>query len=255
MARPPGGANPPSRGYARCMTHRVVRRAFGLAALVALAGAIAGCLEPETALVAAFTLAPSEGTSPLVVHVDASGSYAKDGAIATYEWDFGDGGVATGVAADHTYTTDSEHAFPVTLAVTDDRGRQAEATAVVTVFPAELPPPGPTVEFVWPFHFDAIAEDAANLNDEYFTLQNTGSEAVDMTGWSVSNEHGDTFEFPDGFTLAPEAVVTIHSGAGANSEGILYWNASEPMWNNTSDIGVLYDDIRDIVDVYAYGSC
>jgi hypothetical protein len=236
------------------MTHRVVRRAFGLAALVALAGVIEGCLEPETALVATFTLAPSEGPSPLAVHVDASGSYAEGGAIVAYDWSFGDGDVATGMTAEHTYTTDSEHAFPVTLTVTDDKGRHAEATEVVTVFPAE-PPPGHTVEFVWPFHFDAIAEDAANLNDEYFTLENTGTESVDMTGWSVSNEHGDTFEFPNGFTLAPGTVVTIHSGAGADTDGILYWNASEPIWSNTSDLAVLYDDIRDIVDVYAYGSC
>ncbi|MDD5264514.1 MAG: lamin tail domain-containing protein [Candidatus Bipolaricaulis sp.] len=237
------------------MPYRAVRHAVGLAAVAALAGAVGGCLEPETALLASFTLAPSEGTSPLTIHVDASGSYAEDGAIAAYGWDFGDGDVATGVTAEHTYTTDSEHAFSVTLTVTDHKERQAQATEVVTVFPPEPPPPDHTVGFVWPFHFDAIAEDAANLNDEYFTLENAGSEAVDMTGWSVSNEHGDTFQFPDGFALAPGAVVTIHSGAGADTKEILHWNASEPVWNNTSDIGVLYDDISDIVDVYAYGSC
>ncbi len=237
------------------MAYRAVRRAFRLAVLVALAGVVGGCLEPEAAVIAAITLTPSEGTSPLVVHADASGSYAEDGAIVAYGWSFGDGGIGTGVTAEHTYTTDSQHAFPVTLTVTDDKGRQAEASETVTVSPAKPSPPGHTVEFVWPFHFDAIAEDAANLNDEYFTLENTGTESVDMTRWSVSNEHGDTFDFPDGFTLAPRATVTIHSGAGADTKGILYWNASEPVWSNTSDIGVLYDDIRDIVDVYAYGSC
>lgn len=237
------------------MTCRAVCRALGLAALVAVAGLAGGCLEPEAVVVAAFTLAPSEGTSPLVVYIDASGSYAEDGAIVAYNWDFGDGGIGTGVTADHTYTTDVEQAYTVTLTVTDSRGQQAEATEAATVLPAEPTPPSHTVEFVWPFHFDAIAEDAANLNDEYFTLENTGTESVDMTDWSVSNEHGDTFEFPDGFTLAPGAIVTIHSGPGTDTEGILYWNASEPIWSNTSDLAVLYDNIRDIVDVYAYASC
>ncbi len=237
------------------MTRRVVRRALGFAALLALAGIVGGCLEPEAAVVAAFTLAPSEGTSPLVVDVDASGSYAENGAIVAYSWDFGDGGIGTGVTAEHTYTTDVEHAYTVTLAVTDDDGRQAEAAEAVTVSPAEPTPPIYTVEFVWPFHFDASGEDAANLNDEYFTLENTGAESVDMTGWSVSNEHGDTFEFPDGFALAPRAVVTIHSGAGTDTGEILYWDAVEPIWSNTSDLGVLYNSIDDIIDVYAYASC
>ncbi|MEN6369032.1 MAG: lamin tail domain-containing protein [Thermotogota bacterium] len=237
------------------MTRRALRCTLELAALLALTGIVGGCLEPEVIVVAAFTLAPSEGTSPLVVHVDASGSYAENGAIVAYGWDFGDGGIGTGVTAEHAYTTDVEKVYTVTLAVTDDTGRQAETTQTVTVSPAEPTPPNHTVEFVWPFHFDAITEDAANLNDEYFTLENTGAEPVDMTGWSVSNEHGDTFEFPNGFTLAPGTIVTIHSGAGTNAEGILYWNAAEPVWNNTSDIAILYDAGGDIVSYYGYASC
>jgi hypothetical protein len=47
----------------------------------------------------------------------------------------------------------------------------------------------------------------------------------------------------------------VHSGAGTNTEAILYWNAVEPVWNNTTDIAILYNALHDIVDVYAYASC
>ncbi|MDD5220244.1 MAG: lamin tail domain-containing protein, partial [Candidatus Bipolaricaulis sp.] len=158
-------------------------------------------------------------------------------------------------ATAHRYTTDVERIYTVTLTVTDSEARQAQEMHTVTVSPPEPAPPSPTVEFIWPFHYDASGEDAASLNDEYFTLENSGTEPVDLTGWSVSNERGDTFRFPDRFTLAPGAIVMIHSGAGANSAEILYWNAAEPMWNNTTDIAILYDADGDIVDVYAYASC
>ena len=49
---------------------------------------------------------------------DASSSFDLDGSIVSYEWDFGDGSVATGETASHTY--DLTGAYEVTLIVTDD---------------------------------------------------------------------------------------------------------------------------------------
>ncbi len=237
------------------MTERSLFRASRLAALLALLAAAGGCLLPDSALVALFTAHPTQGRSPLDVTFDASASYAEDAAVIAYDWAFGDGENGVGVATAHRYTTDVERIYTVTLTVTDSAARQAQETHTVTVSPPEPAPPSPTIEFIWPFHYDAYGEDAANLNDEYFTLENTGTETVDLTGWSVSNEGGDTFRFPDGFTLAPGAIVMIHSGAGSDSAEILYWDAAEPVWNNTTDIAILYDAGGDIVDVYAYASC
>jgi len=58
------------------------------------------------------------------VAYDASGSSDPDGSIASYEWDFGDGTVAKGSTATHTYT-DLGHLYQPTLIVTDNRGGQS----------------------------------------------------------------------------------------------------------------------------------
>jgi PKD repeat protein len=51
---------------------------------------------------------------------DASGSTAGDAAIASYDWDFGDGNTGSGQTVSHTYA--SAGAYTVTLTVTDTDG-------------------------------------------------------------------------------------------------------------------------------------
>lgn len=73
---------------------------------------------------------------------DASTSWDPDGTIASYAWDFGDGGSASGVAPQHTYDSPGEHM--VTLTVTDDDGATDEA--IQTVTPTQPPQPaGPAL--------------------------------------------------------------------------------------------------------------
>jgi len=216
---------------------------------------LSGCFGPDGLPVALFALDPESGDSPLVVRFDASASHDPDGAIVRYDWAFGDGVTGTGRSPVHTYAVESETTFTVRLTVTDNDGNRASGTRTVTVHPPPPPPDTARVEFVWPFHYDAEGDDAANLNDEYFTLENTGTAAVDLGGWTVSNERGLVFRFPDGYTLAVGAVVFVHSGAGVDTDNILYWNADGPVWNDDSDIAVLYDPTGLIVDLYAYVSC
>jgi len=53
-----------------------------------------------------------------------------------------------------------------------------------------------------------------------------------LTGWTVSDEAGKTYQIPDGFTLDPGATVTLHTGSGTDTETDLYWDAGRPVWNN-----------------------
>ncbi len=237
-----------------------VKKAFRAVVWVVLAGVtllLSACFTVGGPgdLVAVLSAEPQQGTAPLGVEFDASASTAPGANIVAYSWDFGDGASGTGVTAVHTFHADVERVFTVTLTIHDSQGRQATASATVLVRPADAPSIDVQVEFIWPFHYDAEGEDAANLNDEYFVLQNTGADPVDLGGWTLENERGFRYRIPNGFTLAAGAVVYIHSGAGIDTAQILYWNAPAPVWNNNSDIAVLRDATGTIVTYYAYFSC
>ncbi len=214
-----------------------------------------GCVTPALLPVAVFTFSSTSGESSLIVTFDASGSQAPDGTISKYAWDFGDGTTGGEMITAHLYQTDVEGTYTVTLQITDHLSQQASVTAEVTVQAPTIEAVDASVEFVWPFHHDASGDDAANLNDEYFTLQNKGDEIVDLSGWTVENERGVAFRIPDGVRLAPNAVIYVHSGSGLNTTGILYWNASQPVWNDDYDLAILRDAEGTIIDYYSYNSC
>lgn len=83
--------------------------------------------------VAQLTADPLHGAFPLSVNFDASASTDRDGVIASYAFDFGDGagwvdnGASPLVA--HTYTV--ERAYNARVRVTDDDGAQAVSAALV----------------------------------------------------------------------------------------------------------------------------
>lgn len=62
---------------------------------------------------------------------NGSGSSPSDGGIVSYEWDFGDGGTASGPKPVHTFSTTG--AFLVTLTLTDDGEFTSSTTREVTV--------------------------------------------------------------------------------------------------------------------------
>ncbi|MBV5329493.1 MAG: PKD domain-containing protein [Chlorobium sp.] len=74
---------------------------------------------------------PLTGTAPLTVTFDASGSTDSDGTIASYAWNFGDGGSASGKTVTHTYIT--EASFVASLQVTDNQGATGTSSTTITV--------------------------------------------------------------------------------------------------------------------------
>jgi PKD repeat protein len=239
-----------------CYPPKEMKNKMIVAILFLLIGLLAGgCVGPDLLPVAAFTLTPGTGLSPLIVTFDASGSISPNGVISQYSWDFGDGITGGGMIVAHSYQTDEDRIFTITLTIVDHEGKTASSTGSVDVQAPMPAAEAPSIEFVWPFHYDAEGDDATNLNDEYFTLQNTGAEAIDLSGWRVENKRGVAFRFPNGVTLAPGALITIYSGSGTNTTTRLYWHSSEPMWDNTSDLAFLLDASGEIIIHYPIQSC
>jgi PKD repeat protein len=75
-----------------------------------------GGLAAPVAIVAAPGYSPD--FAPLYVGFDGSGSTDTDGSIVTWNWDFGDGYIASGDPVDHTF--DAPGTYVVTLTVTDN---------------------------------------------------------------------------------------------------------------------------------------
>lgn len=86
---------------------------------------------------------------------------------------------------------------------------------------------------------DAEGDDRENLNDEYVVFENTGEEPVDLSGWTVEDEAGRSYEFPQGFTLDAGATVTLRTGSGTDTDSELYWGSGSPVWNNDGDTVIL----------------
>jgi competence protein ComEC len=84
-------------------------------------------------------------------------------------------------------------------------------------------------------HADAAGDDRENLNDEYVVFRNTGTEPLDLSGWTVSDAVEKTYTFPEGYTLAADATVTLHTGSGTDNATHRYWDYGSPVWNNGGD--------------------
>jgi micrococcal nuclease len=100
--------------------------------------------------------------------------------------------------------------------------------------------------------YDAEGDDSKNLNGEYVLIKNVGSSAVNMEGWKLMDESGNTFTFPN-ITLSPGDEVRVHSGKGENTKTDLYWGSKKPIWNNKGDTAYLYSSNGVLVDSYRWG--
>jgi len=108
------------------------------------------------------------------------------------------------------------------------------------------------IAFVAPFRYNAPGDDWRNLNEEIVTLQNEGEETLDLSGWTLRNEMMTSYEFPQGFVLAPGASVTIRSGCGDNTAADLYWCSDGPVWDDNKGVATLVAGDGTKAAIHAY---
>lgn len=97
---------------------------------------VSGVVVSNQPPVAVASANPTSGTAPLTVNFSSTGSYDPDGTIASYSWNFGDGGDSTAANPSHNYA--SAGANMATLTVTDNAGATASASVTVTVTPSTV---------------------------------------------------------------------------------------------------------------------
>jgi len=97
-------------------------------------------------------------------------------------------------------------------------------------------------------HADATGDDRENLNDEYVVFENAGDGPLTLGEWTVQDEVGKSYTFPEGYTLGAGERVTLHTGSGSDTDTELYWDAGSPVWNNGGDTVIVTDhDGREIL--------
>ena len=78
-----------------------------------------------------------------------------------------------------------------------------------------------------------------NLLDERMVIQNDGTEGIELTNWSLTDNKGLVYTFPR-LILHPGAKVQVHSASGKDSPSDLYWGRIEPVWTS-GELAALYD--------------
>ncbi|MDZ7702499.1 MAG: lamin tail domain-containing protein [Halobacteriales archaeon] len=86
---------------------------------------------------------------------------------------------------------------------------------------------------------DAPGDDNDNLNGEYVVFANAGDATLELGGWTLADDAGHVYTFPDGTSLEPGATVTVHTGSGTDNATHLYWGAGGAVWNNGGDTVVV----------------
>jgi len=194
---------------ARSMERKV--RLIFVVWVIALPLLLGGCLlrEANRPPVASFEAVPEEGYAPLPVSFDASGSYDPDGDWLTYEWDFGDGGEASGVRLVHTYAAGE---YTVTLSVSDPDG--LSDASLLTIVVAAVPSGYRLRRYEWTYEGEIQRWDV--FVSEYLYQMYRGrirSPFVD------NYEYGDYVIDPlDDPTLA-DMADELWERAGGDSEG------------------------------------
>ena len=137
----------------------------------------------------------------MTVAVDASGSYDADGTIVSWTWIFGDGGVAWGMTATHTYATPMN--YTIMLILEDNDGLTNEMDQKVSIVDLR-----PVASFVLTTDGLTVSVDASGSWDDYGIVGYNWNWGDGTTGTGKTATH--TFAN----WLPPVSAQTVSGGKG-----------------------------------------
>lgn len=171
---------------------------------------------------------------------DGSLSSDSDGVVIQYDWDFGDGGIGSGVTTTHMYLT--ENIFNSILKVTDDKGAYATTSIMVTILPLESTSTESTSTPFLAKPSDVVINefmaDPITGEQEWIELFNNTTSTIDLLGWHIFDGSGATTTLTG--IILPQGYFIIDSPKGN--------------LNNAGDVIILKDETGIIIDGVAYGN-
>jgi len=84
--------------------------------------------------------------------------------------------------------------------------------------------------------FDSPGVDRAtnvSINGEYVVIQNRGSVARALTGWTVRDAQKHVYKFA-AFALGAHKSVVLRTGKGRNTATTRYWGLTYHVWGNAA---------------------
>src|SRR5215813_2737695 len=181
--------------------------------------------------VAALTVSPTLGYSPVTVTASTAGSSDPDGTIGSSSINFGDGTLVAGASSGHTYA--AVGSYTVTAAVTDNSGASSSTSTTVVVKAPEVIVSSPAngASLSSPVHVVAagfsgfpvttmqiyvdgkLTVNVPSASLDTNVSMTAGSHALVVKGWDLS---GRNFMKSLSITIAnppPTAVLSLSSGS------------------------------------------
>lgn len=101
-------------------------------------------------------------------------------------------------------------------------------------------------------HEDAAGSEYDNLDDEYIVFENIGNGPLDLSGWTITDEAGHSYEIPDGVKLEAGEQLRLVTGSGTDTDSTLYWGQEAPVWNNGGDTVIVRNGSGETVIDHEY---
>lgn len=158
-----------------------------------------------------------------------------------------------------TRTSTQTSISTATRTPTATRTRTPTATQVVvlpsptrtrTPTPTNTPPPSSTgVITIINIFFDGVM--GANEPDEYVEIRNDDLNAIQLSGWTLSDDQNHVYTFP-GFVIQPGQVCRVYTNENHPEWCGFNYGSGSAIWNNSGDCGTLRNSSSQLIDQYCY---
>lgn len=166
------------------------------------------------------TPAPTEPTGPILHVVQAGDSIG--GISIEYDVSMDEIMAANGLDDPNTIFIGQELMIPSGEEVVDSAETADPAT----------PTPIPTLQVGSSIFAITAVNNPGDVATEQVVIANIGTEAVDLTGWSISDDLGDMYTFPYLLLFGGGAAVTLNTTAGDDAGLTFYWDREIPAWES-----------------------